>query len=637
MTASVALLNRGPFHNECLQYYPFHLSNRPLLNKLYDPNVLESGWYEARELSYLTDHVDCRFIDFCIRHGVAHFSSCIFFLTCFLIAATVWFFCVNDLALDWITGTEMVLIFWTASYVILMSYFLRTAKFGATLCLILMLVTIWRFFRDCQTAQLRGNLKRIFLCAIFAAAACLFDRQGVFWVGVLYLLVAVESLACRKVAGWWLVGVLTGVIGLFVFYNFVIGPSLILRLNGYPADFTAQTMPWADLWATPWVFAKRGLLLFLQSVRLICGNISFIHTALLVGGIAWILGCRTAGDDPVSPALPWWRTGTIFIHRWHFTLIICPAMIAMYMLGSLRHPTWQNQYHRTHYYWVLVGVLVLFYICLSVQKIITRGVIPRRWVQWALAVMILGNIAAIPGHQAVMKEGFLSLRFAWTDKLLDALEHLGQSDYPIDLSIRRDRLYRIYKDNVNLADIQPIPSAMVLDYEHVRLEVPSVQAIPSVSAYVPSTTNDPGSANIVDSRSATTDEQRHEIIIHDAAGSPHRFHRQNFSISGATLVLVHVLVENVSDSTVYFQGQGLQLVNQMGAPLPLMAFGVGMVPFMKASEYEKQTALAAPLALRSQSAMPLTFVYLLTSPNDRLQQVLFHEFYSIEETRRPSK
>ena len=75
VAVSVCLLRGGVVHPEVLKYLPHHLSERSLLQKIYDPKVLDMGFYQNRELSYLVDHVDCQFIAASVKAGRPHFWS----------------------------------------------------------------------------------------------------------------------------------------------------------------------------------------------------------------------------------------------------------------------------------------------------------------------------------------------------------------------------------------------------------------------------------------------------------------------------------------------------------------------------------------------------------------------------------
>ena len=70
---SVACRHGGVLYYEIVARLPYYLSHGPLLNKLYDSDYLDGGMYQARELSYLFDYVDCKFIACCVALGHPHF------------------------------------------------------------------------------------------------------------------------------------------------------------------------------------------------------------------------------------------------------------------------------------------------------------------------------------------------------------------------------------------------------------------------------------------------------------------------------------------------------------------------------------------------------------------------------------
>src|SRR5258708_23732763 len=65
---------------EAETYLPFHLSKVPLAKRVFDSRTLDHGTYEARELSYVIDALDCHFIARSARLGFPHFLSLSHFL-----------------------------------------------------------------------------------------------------------------------------------------------------------------------------------------------------------------------------------------------------------------------------------------------------------------------------------------------------------------------------------------------------------------------------------------------------------------------------------------------------------------------------------------------------------------------------
>lgn len=88
-----------------------YLSGQPLLSKLYNSNILDNGLFQARELSYFFDFIDCRFIIWCAVHGCYHFLSLTHYLFSILIGLIIWQFSVKELKLKPLIGVCMVMFF----------------------------------------------------------------------------------------------------------------------------------------------------------------------------------------------------------------------------------------------------------------------------------------------------------------------------------------------------------------------------------------------------------------------------------------------------------------------------------------------------------------------------------------------
>ena len=65
--AGMIFVRGGAIHPESYHtYLPHYLGDAPFLQKIFDVNVTDAGNYQARELSYVFDWIDCHFIDFCV-------------------------------------------------------------------------------------------------------------------------------------------------------------------------------------------------------------------------------------------------------------------------------------------------------------------------------------------------------------------------------------------------------------------------------------------------------------------------------------------------------------------------------------------------------------------------------------------
>jgi hypothetical protein len=108
---SVACRHGGVLYYEIVARLPYYLSHGPLLNKLYDSDYLDGGMYQARELSYLFDYVDCKFIACCVALGHPHFFSLTNYVFLAAISLVLWRFGVEELKLErWIALCVLVLL-----------------------------------------------------------------------------------------------------------------------------------------------------------------------------------------------------------------------------------------------------------------------------------------------------------------------------------------------------------------------------------------------------------------------------------------------------------------------------------------------------------------------------------------------
>jgi len=141
---SVIVHDGGFLHPELEVYIPHYLSDKPLLNIIYDSRNTDTGWYLARELSYLVDYVDYKFFELSVNLGYPHFLSLIHYVFSFIISMLLWHFCVQDLELGKLNATLLVLLFWTSSYIFVGGILFRTAKIGVALTSAVLFIILYR-------------------------------------------------------------------------------------------------------------------------------------------------------------------------------------------------------------------------------------------------------------------------------------------------------------------------------------------------------------------------------------------------------------------------------------------------------------------------------------------------------------
>ncbi len=435
---SVVCLHGGFLHFEVQARLPYYLSDRSLPARLYDSDYLEMGMYQARELSCFFDYVDCKFIACCVALGHPHFLSLTHYVFLILISLVLWRFGVKELKLDrWIVLC-VLLLFWTTPVVFLSGMFYRTAKIGVALSV---MVLYWHLFRILRAARempgCRLSARSWLVCFGWAWAATLFDRQGVFMVGVIVIFLGFRFFAYREESVLKLIGSFVAVVALSLIYNYIIAPLLTFSINNYWPDFKYQHLPWRDLAERPAFFITSGLSLYFDLVGFFFGNIPPWGALLVIMGLV-CLALVTGGG--LRENKPFYRAALGFFLS-QTVLIWAMIVLMLLRLPTLVDPPWQRVYY-------FLPVIAIFGMTLLVvlSRLPTRRMLPK----WCLALLLggalLGNIIALPRHDAIVKAGQMRGYYQSTAALLDALRNLRNPRYAVPPEIADDRIFRFFHE-----------------------------------------------------------------------------------------------------------------------------------------------------------------------------------------------
>jgi hypothetical protein len=417
--ASVAWLHGGVLHYEMEGRLPYYLSNGPLLGKLYDSDYLDLGMFQARELSYLFDYVDCRFIAVCVALGHPHFLSLVQYIFLALISLVLWQFGTTDLKLNHWICLGVLLLFWTSPAIFLGGVIFRTAKVGVALAVVFL---YWRIFRILHEARISA---RAWLgCFACAWAATLFDREGVFLVAVAVVFLAFWFFSHQEKTALKLMGALSAALGLSVIYCYIVAPLLTLSLNNYWPDFKYQHLPWRELAEKPLFFISSGLSLYFDTVRFFLGNIPLWGAVMVVFGLVYLA---------FHKGLRWSALGLVLSQ----TILIWVMIVLM----VLRHEALLWPDVRRGYYMLPVVCMFAMTLLLAVSRLQSPRILA-----FLLCGGILGNIIALPRHTVILRTGSLSAYYQSTPLLLDALRNLRDPAYAVSPEIARNRVFQYFHD-----------------------------------------------------------------------------------------------------------------------------------------------------------------------------------------------
>lgn len=373
-------------HPEMEVRLPYYLSHKPLWSKIYDSNVLNGGMYQARELSYFFDYIDCKFIAWCAALGHPHFLSITHYVFLLLICLELRRFGVDDLKLARWICLGVLLLFWTSPAVFLGGELFRSSKIGAALTIVVSYRLLYRrLMADGKGAPEVLSFRSYLILFAWAWLATLFDRQGVFMVGVVLVFLGFHFFSYRRLSTLKLAAPYVAALLVSLLYNYMIAPALTLAINHYGPDFSYQHLPWAQLYLSTEFLVSGATSIYFDTVRFFLGNIPFWCAVALVPGLIFAVLPRNAERRSHKP---------FFRVALGFCLSQTMLIWIMILLMVLRHkPLVWPSVRRTYYFLPLVSMFAM--TCLwALSWFLARRKLPQRWLALGLGAAILGNAAA---------------------------------------------------------------------------------------------------------------------------------------------------------------------------------------------------------------------------------------------------
>lgn len=375
--ASIWSADGGGLHFEAQTYLPYHLSGAPLVQRLFNSRILDQGMYQARELSYLFDALDCRFIALSTRFGVPHFLSLTYYVSAIAIALLLWRFFTGQLAIDGIVSAALILIFLTSPMVFLSGGYFRSSKILVCLIWALLIPHLYRTLRRGRAGWRDG----VWLGAL-GLAGTLADRQGFYLLACLAAFLAAYWLRRRGRAALFTLAATAAACLLALAYNYQIAPRLTLALSGYWPSFWYQRLPWQRFGATPLAYVAVGTRLFLGSAAFLFGNLPALAAAIPLAALIWMLHAKYGAFWAATAAAG---------------LVSLAAMNTMMVLrhGALVWPDMQRAY-----YWLPQVLLLIFLAAFAVAGERTGRRV--RVLRAVLFVALAANLVCLPGHRTIV-------------------------------------------------------------------------------------------------------------------------------------------------------------------------------------------------------------------------------------------
>lgn len=411
---SVLVSRGGMLHPEAFSFLPGYLDeSRSLARRIFDPATNDFGMYQARELSYFFDWIDCRFIAFCTTSGTPHFLSLSHYFFSMAIAFALWRLS-SVLAMPRLGRALLVLLFLSSPMVLLGGDYFRSAKIGTAACV---MFACWLYAAVIMSPSNTGARVRLTGLAIALFGAGLFDRQGVFFVLVACVLQLLRFAVHRHHRDGVFLALFVAISLALQLYNRLLAPALVSHFNAYRPSFDFQQIGSLLELASN----GRGSLFFFHGPSL-----AFKYPGMLLGGLPWVLVAVAwlmmivsitrahPGSDRIQPG--WTPTLRFGDKLWPLWLVL--ALMVMTALMAVHVPPVILPEFSLIYYPLPTVVAACAGLALGLARL-PAAHRPIAFV--AISVLVLANTAQVADHRRTLHRGTYAAAYERSPGLLAAL------------------------------------------------------------------------------------------------------------------------------------------------------------------------------------------------------------------------
>lgn len=408
----------GVIEEETLGFLRNYWGERPALARIFD---LRSGDdYQGRELSYAIDFLDAQWMRGLLSRGVLFFIAPSALLAALAVLPIGLWLVPRALPGLGRATRWLVLLAFTSNFAVASTtglLYRATKPLVAPILLALLLLVL--------AEHRRPRLRPPAAFGVVLAAglvASLLDRQGLFYVGLLTLGLAAAWVVSRRGLALVLGGI--AAVGLWLLYNYVLGPWIIHSLNGYWVTMRFQRL------------RPRWLLHFgawHESARLL-GD----WTRVLLGGLPrWAVG---ALGTATAAAWAWReRRRPLKVGLTAAVVLLAGAtQLAMVAVMVERHPPVAWIDHRFWYYPLPFQALLVFLSLWGLERLsVSRGGALPAAVPTSLGLLVLANVLLWPQCRQTMQAGPWFGNVARRSALLVRSWRLGRAEILLDGDYRR--------------------------------------------------------------------------------------------------------------------------------------------------------------------------------------------------------
>jgi hypothetical protein len=398
VAASLLALKGGFVNPEAEIFIPRYLKTIPVTQKIFSPEHTDWGLYQARELSYFFDWLDCRFIAFSCSLGIPHFLSLTHYAGCALIGLALGYFA--RAALNLPNGISLGLMgLWLTSPCVLMGgSFYRSAKILAAAALLFACMSSWLYLK----ARIRSQTGLIYLASnvLFLVVAALADRQGAFLGAAIALWLAMHAVAfrdssCTQLSAAAFLSVAVGAV-----YAYWLGPLAIRHFDGHAPSLEYMHVPLREA-MTDFQGLKNlfwyGPTAAVQEMGATLGGLPWLP---LFVGICWLGWHLASGHQAASGAGP----RRLLVAIWYLMPLL--VFMAMYSLMAVRHgDVVRLPDFKIIYYPLPLAALTVLMLSLAVASLRRAGRVGISTMTVLVWVLVAGNVGNLPHNRLLYSTG----------------------------------------------------------------------------------------------------------------------------------------------------------------------------------------------------------------------------------------
>jgi tetratricopeptide (TPR) repeat protein len=304
--------------------------------------------------------------------------------------------------------------------------------------------------------QISKKVWFLYFMAIFPIAYL--DQQGLFFALTTLVFLTIWGLFVRNKNIYIMLLIGVSSVLFHLLYRYAIAPQLTLMLNGYWPNFYYQSLPIQSYIQNLTFYLSAGLFLFLETFRFLTGN-----PPLVMGfGIILFFIFYPVFYLHTSPGLPD-HYRKFFILGFVELLIINFLIIVMNSLMTLRHPFLILPDIRRAHYWS-PAIVILSMTLAVLTDVFNKSRIPRWLLLTVMCFAVIGNIAALPRHRAIMLQWSSKPEIQLSAILLNALKNIDSLADVHDPVIENHPVFQFFKSRNNLPNNADICNGKGIKY-----------------------------------------------------------------------------------------------------------------------------------------------------------------------------